>query len=834
MNTLYLLHYNNYYDRIVKKEDTIADYIALDNGKADGDPKVVLGSISGVNFVPLDGVNTEQVINWAPRDHGDYLIVLSEEGNIESRWFIINSKRLRRGQFLLTLHRDLVADYYDAATTADAFIEKATVRDVSDPAIFNDEDMAFNQIKTEETLLPDGSGVPWIVGYIPRDATFSEPITVEYSIPADGAIEEDSISKFPYYRYSVNAGGSGISGAFASLQIFAFMKNASRGYLYYSRLDGLTGSVSGVNPENLRYSPGIRFTSPYTAIGGLSTEITLLGSNMSLSYSFPGEKSEYPYGAMFDVWRQIPSSDLTTFHNDLRAAGLLYVSTKDSIDAILKLNGAVYRDTSTGKFYRLRVTSEGIKGGYVESNNTLRYVITPYFNRNPQPGHTVSGDFTDSSFYIYYARPSYRIEYQEIVTTISTNLSLRPKANLKDAPYDMFCIPYGSAAGLSGVKVVQGTNTVIEQTDPIAGLNLAVQIPLSAGSANIYDLQLLPYFPQQDAITSDGSIDLNKVPHSFITDASKNNISVVFWPTVSSFSFSIDWDKPRETDVLQKKVKNLTDMYRLCSPNYSGAFEFSLEKNDGCDRIQVDAFYKPYEPYIHLNPDFAGLYGSDFNDLRGLQCGGDFSLPQLTSAWADYQLNNKTYQASFDRQIQNMEVNNAIQRKQEIAQAVTGSVSGLVSGVQAGASAGGWIGAIVGGVVGAGAAAAGGALDVKYNDMLRNEALDYTKDQFGYSLQNIQALPQGLSKTSALTPNNKYFPFIEYYTCSDIEKQALMDKMKYNGMTIMRIGKMVDFIQSEPTYIKCKMIRISPANSIPDDYHLVSALAEELNKGVFI
>ena len=71
---------------------------------------------------------------------------------------------------------------------------------------------------------------------------------------------------------------------------------------------------------------------------------------------------------------------------------------------------------------------------------------------------------------------------------------------------------------------------------------------------------------------------------------------------------------------------------------------------------------------------------------------------------------------------------------------------------------------------------------------------------------------------------------MEYYTCKDIEKQALRDKLKYNGMTVMRIGKIKDWLTDEYTYIKGKLIEIE----IDDEYHTVVEIAQEIDKGVRI
>ena len=265
-------------------------------------------------------------------------------------------------------------------------------------------------------------------------------------------------------------------------------------------------------------------------------------------------------------------------------------------------------------------------------------------------------------------------------------------------------------------------------------------------------------------------------------------------------------------------------MYRLCSPNFNGQFEFSAAMNDGVDYFNVDCSYKPFNPYIHINPNFKNLYGQDFNDARGLICGGDFSLPQLSSAWANYQLNNKNFNEIFNRDILNLEINNAVQREQQKWQIALGTVAGGLIGTGA-------TGTVAGGLIGAGASGLAGWRDYQLSEQLRQEAIDYRKDQFEYQLGNIKAIPYSIAKTSAFTYNNKIFPVLEYYTCTQEEKQALIDKIYYNGMTVMRIGTISQFLRNEPTYIKGKLIRLEGTDN---NFHVVNEIANEINKGVFI
>ena len=95
-----LSHTNNYYNRIFKKESTLADY---------GTP---IYTLTSANFNYNDGVDTYHDVNYNGQD-GDYLIVTDENDNIQSRWFIIENKRNRGGQHRLTLKRDLKVDLYD-------------------------------------------------------------------------------------------------------------------------------------------------------------------------------------------------------------------------------------------------------------------------------------------------------------------------------------------------------------------------------------------------------------------------------------------------------------------------------------------------------------------------------------------------------------------------------------------------------------------------------------------------------------------------------------------------------------------------------------------------
>ena len=281
-------------------------------------------------------------------------------------------------------------------------------------------------------------------------------------------------------------------------------------------------------------------------------------------------------------------------------------------------------------------------------------------------------------------------------------------------------------------------------------------------------------------------------------------------------------------------MSNECDVHRLVAQNYSAIFEFSPAKSGGVTGFIADCTYRPWTPYIHVIPRLQGLYGDNFveiDDARGLICGGDMSLPQLSSEWANYTLQNKTYQEMFDRQIKNMDITNEVKRQEALAGAILGTVQGTTTGAASGAMVGGGYGAIAGAVIGGISSSIGGGLDYTNTLKLMEENKSYAIDMYNYNLQNIQAIPSALTKTSALTYNTRIWPFVEYYTCTATERNAIKDKITYNGMTIMAISKLSDYIESEQHYFKGQLIRLEDAN---EDGHIVYEIYNELNKGVYI
>lgn len=796
--TLYLLHYNNYYNRLVKQEISLQRYIDY----------IVGEPLPNINFIPNDFINTEQIINWNYQEDPDYLVVVDEYGEINSRWFIVSTTRTRAGQLRLELHRDLVVDYYNVIVEAPCFIEKATPKSIRDPAIYHSENMSFNEIKEREQLLYDETKCPWIVGYIPRDS-FKESTTINLSAQLSGTAykEYDDIGEFPFYKYKNQIVSGQVTNPTIKIGVTYWLQRISQAYYFKNDIKiDQQGNYIGLDSYRISKLDGYYWMqSSDSPVGPNVNKFTDQYARTVVS-KMPQLKDEFKNLSIF-----VETSDISP----------------SEYQDLLKYDGKLIYEKSTGKYYKVTLEGNQTTQGstpitWISSlgenmSNTIVKEFDGHQLQDPINPQTYSPfSFTSDTPY-----QTLKIEPQEVQVSVTVP-STRYQAS--GSPYDIFCMPYSDS-----LKIYKNGAVYIDNPSKSVALTIAQQIMTQVGQNSIYDVQLLPYCPVRYCIEDDGSFDIGSAIYSDVLAGGEKS-SVLLWATSDSIKFDIPVSIPELQTVLDKKVANETQFVRLVSPNFGNFFNFKPQMNEGLDKISVVCQFKPFNPYIKLQPNFKGMYGNNFNDARGLICNGDFSLAQITSAWADYELQNKNYHNIFVRGTENINVTNKYQRIQEGFSAGTGALTGIGAGALAG-SMFGPVGTAIGATVGGIASIGGGIGDLVINEKLRSEALDYREDLYHYNLQNIQALPYGLAKTSAISPDNKLVPFIEFYTCTTQEKQALENKLKYNGYTIMMIDTIANYIRDERSYIKGKLIRLE---DIDEDYHVINAIADELFKGVFI
>lgn len=761
MNITILKNFNNYFNRIIKGYETLQEYI--DNSDS-------YYNYQTLNFNPNDGVETSHVLNinvdWRP----DYFIVTRDTGQIESRWFVLEATRTRGKQFILKLKRDTITDFKTLINDCPIYVENAILKDSNDPAIYNKEDISLNQIKTSEYELRDSSRSSAIVIYFDKKLGGTD-ITIKSS--TKDFIEKDSLPSFFPTESKLLLNDNSVM----SLQGEKLKSGTSRAAHYKLNISKttITDSIdvaswlndfikSYSSPKAVIEQLEAKKITPSVLFGSIGEYYDDSNTQKILSYNNKIVKDGSSYYKL-----SVHLSSKVTINNNLSS------KLKDKLNEYAPFNPVI-------SFY-----SEN-NVGYIEGN-IIEVIYTPISNE------ALSAKVHLSSSRIHTTDSNYDICY-----LYKNNITVNSK-------------PYPNYDGEFALDVSTSIATQLDNA--------------------CYDVQVLPYAPSDKFINKNtpssnnltriSSQGTEHVDYEYIFQDT-NKIGILFYANSCQRTFNISIYQSyldfRDKSLMDIKIANECDMVRLCEGNYNSQFEFTPARNGTTFMFNVDMTFIPHSPYIHINPNFANLYGTDFNDMRGLVAHGDYSLPIINSAWSNYQMNNKNYQQIFNREIEHME----IEHKQDLITGILGSgASALGQGIGAGALFGGPAG-IASGAISAGL----GVVDTLLGEQRYQEGKSFKTDIFNLQLGNIKAMPNTISKSTPLTFNNKIFPILEFYTCTSIERNALYEKIKYNGMTVGRIDKITNF---DKGFFRGRLI-INTA--IADDAHLLSDISQELERGIYL
>lgn len=785
---LYILYgFNNSYDRIVKHYDTIQEYLDKSSSYYLED--------NILNFKWGDGVRTTQIIDDSAPHSPDYAVGLDDDGNIVCRWYILEDSYNLKTQREVTLFRDIVADNYYDVLKVPMYIERVGRVLRNDPAIYNKEGIQVNQIKKKEELLWDKTNWAWIVGYIDKK-TQSTTVDYEVTIPVDPSFEYDTweefVAAYPAsiteavdvklkYRIRLSAvnivAQTTTFNANGVLEIGTQTLAPTQGTLYY----GITPEVPQDIPNYIKYDSYTPYIPTFT---GTST-----GSDVASWESVNNQYVRIKGGSRAGVYRISTSSSTGT------------EQTKDVI-------------TGSGTIYTVMTSQSGeLKTAY-----------------------NLGGDPGNGSMSVLYKERVHTLEAIK-QPDVSKQLIIpvdHPHTN--NATYDVFCVPYRPGKNLT-LYGPSGIHEVFSMSSE-STLTLASEIAVQMG-ASLYDLQILPYCPILSFIKKIPEPTLVLPDPKYYTKSKKGETELtegIFWVPDITVVNTIDYKVQVPTDPIEAKVFNECTKYRLCAPNGNGAFDFSPLLNEGVSKFNVFMTLKPYQPFIRIAPDFGGLYGDEFKDYRGLILSGDYSVPRNNDAWIQYIQANKNYLLTFNRQIQNMEFNQRMARIEAYPNMISGSLSAAGTGTVIGSFAGP-LGMGIGGV-GAGAASLGaGITDMVLMNKKFAEQVSMTRDNFMYSTGNIAARPDTIASVGSFTNSNKLVPYIEVYDCTDIEKDAFREFLKYNGMAFNRIATIQDAISyrgtdTNPFLVQGRTMRTS--THIYGDSHGIQELVNTLSGGIYI
>lgn len=922
----FLEKFNNYFNRKIIKYETLADY--KNAAKDFFIPVDAQSNILPFDFNPNDNVTTEIIANDIPFVP-DYFLLLNADAKIMQRWFVLKQTRNRQGQWLYQLKRDVISDNLNELLDAPIYVEKGMLPE-SDPFILNDEGMSFNQVKQEEKFIKDETKNAWIVGYLAKNTDGND---VNISIPeqiAEGVILSSS-------------------------------DIATKLGMTEAALTNLI-NYDNVQTNSIKITQKITFKFGTDITGGTSPQPHNITLNSDLNEKINTLFFANGGGTLFE---NVPVSEINNiFANHVIANKNLilaqlpsifssdgYYFSESNISNLFNLQGKFVFYSS--KYYVINIleggnnVSEEININY-STYSSLKKVADDVVTEIGGIAHIYSP--TPKYAGVFLSNKLYYINFNEVSASdvisgyeFSISASRTPTA---DQEFDVFAIPL--YAGL----VVRSTNKSINFTT-VSGVALKAASGIAqAMGKELYDVQLLPYFPMEDVMYGNyfdldrilSNENAGQVPYSIIgttssitggtsatltgpagyhgpvgylgyttwylivnaetfglptgtifngtpmtysyvdpngtvdsityTDVTNDDGDIIGWkfqytlhtistPPDADFSITINvsyetvqgspvsivvycqnasFRKYTEEGIptvinnssLSLKVLSNAYYIRLCSPNYQGSFDINIGKNNGKIKgYWLYGTYKPYTPYIKVAPIFEGLYGSNFGDQRGLICSGDFSLSRIIDEWQNYQLNNKNYQNIFNREIQSMEFFQKLEMRNQLVSGGIGILGDTAKGAAAGGYVGGPYGAAAGAILGGTASAIGYGIDVDTLAKTQREHKQLAIDKFNYQLGNIKALPYTLTNIGAFNINSKIYPFLEVYTPTDKELEAFNNKIKYESMTVMRIGTIREFanFNNKLNYFKGSLIR---CDEIADDPTTLNAVYEELLKGVYI
>lgn len=786
-----LLKYNNYANRTYKPGDGWDEIM----GTYDSSTKRYSHEIARIDnptlWNPNDGVTTTIItpLNMNFSTEPDYCVLWSTFGtpNFESRWFVVETVRLQAGQYQCYLRRDVFAEAWNELMAATCHIDRAIAGRYSS-LIFNSEPITVSQINTDEMLIKDKTGCPWIVFYgDDPDASATSTRAQTYDI-ATLSMSDWKTALNGDYLYDDKEG----------CQLTVFYQ---------------TAPASGTNIRLLPYGLDMNPTTPATAIH---------------SWAYYHGTITYTSSGSLDVSGHMRSK------YDLKS--------KTDYNTVKSYNNKILYDSTTGLYYKVTVTEED----HVEGNGKIlgtddlftdtKYILENYTNTRTDVG-TWQNLRADNVVTLY----TYKT-----VTVDCVDISGRNQVKIKvpegsyradDSPYFIWCMPYGAVS-----CTVDGTTVV---TDADTNLSAAMALSKSQSANKVWDFQIVPYCPLPDEfINNDGSITVTSKTYisttGTLTDGNTpaTDLGFVFAVPKASFTRQILLSTPITVD--DPKFDLLTKTYRLYSPNYASSFEFSVAKNNGLSGFNIRCTYMPVTPYIRVTPIWGGLYGENEDEVRGLVLGGDYSMARVNDAWIQYSENNKNLNAIFNREIEHLDVQRSVQKQQEQWGIASGVLGGATSGAIAGSAAGPW-GALAGAVVGGVGAGVTGGMDLKNSEKLFQENRSYATDMHVLQLGNIQAMPRTIARTTAFNVDNRYFPIFTTYSCTNDEERAVAQFILNRSMTIGVVDNPSHYVNNDWTwddgahnrhargFIQGSIMWINTVH----DTHFVDALNDEFSKGVY-
>lgn len=730
---------------------------------------------SRVNLGHTDGV---KIINTFEGDFNSVNCAVIDLEDIGKQFYRIVSKRfVRKNIWEIGLVKDVISSNWNKITSSKMVIKRIGLdRTVFNPLLLIPEKFQFNKIKTNQINLSENTHKSWGYMIYCASGSFAESKNIAVDNGSNLDFDESLTTPITQYQY-YNANNYERYVNSWDVYINININHLSNKTYHFSKNNGV------LSYEESSHSPDAELVID-SIVGYPDLDKTLLNLNKYFTIkSTEGAYNEYNYPEQQENGKIIKCVYL------------------DGSTEITK-----YYENSSG------YATEGFTYLNVNLPTTAEYhsilgVVGSAFNR--------INDKTSAEVHENITRLT-----QEFIPTASFTATMGVHNRANDQPMVCLYIPFISGGTVDGSKISQ---------NEIENFLYALSVAGSGENGYVYDIQVVPYCPISGVITNNNiNIDSSNIPTNHDIVTTPGGKFIIIECKYTQFSVSI----PCPISVSDYKLDAQKE-YQITSASGSQSVPISAIMNGGINYFTATCTYRPYASTIRLQPNFKQVYGTNYNDTRGLIIKEDTSITIVSSAWATYCRQNVNYMQSFNSGQDYQSAVLTINQKADWGNFAFDSANRVLESVATGIGAGIIAGpGAAAGVIGAGLGTEGlQAGQLAYNQQidkeLLNTKLDQDRKQLSYTLGNIKAIPQNLSKLSGLTAIFNYVPYIQVFEPSEVEKNLYKTYLDDNGCALGGMGKPVEY-STNPNYLEGSIYLASGAWDVVE-YKIV---CDELNQGV--
>lgn len=430
--------------------------------------------------------------------------------------------------------------------------------------------------------------------------------------------------------------------------------------------------------------------------------------------------------------------------------------------------------------------------------------------------------------------------------------------SLMNKGYNMILIPYAVFTESNATiktyvqdsqNVYEEFNVKIDNTTYSSNITTYSLMRLFASkiinNETFIDIQVIPFIDktyadyEYDSVNHELKIYLNTYNKAVgIIDTNENNHKGSIFPFIDdvehTLSYNFDLSDLGISAEQITKIQNnpkLLEAYKVYiqSPDRTSTLNLDLRKfvNKSTGilplsfNLTIQTLYQPYQSFVSIKPNNTlgtNYFGSNELDDRALICGYNNQLLRTTNAWQQFLLSNKNYLNSFNLEMRDAKINTA-------TSAITGTIGGATAGAMVGSVVpvlGTAVGAIAGAVVGGTTAVVQGLVNT-----------DEKRKNFEWNCDNLKSKPESVSKVASFVPTNSVYPTINIYYNDEVVNTLFDKYLKYNGATINKIGRIVDYIKdNDLTFVTATILRFDDETFYGTADDLLE-IQRELEMGVY-